>query len=184
MSDIRTEVSPPSAAAQIKAPIVAPPKRKILPLSEHQIGQKQHKSQTYIAQPTPGTTLEDVMDPNYWVNIARMIRPFDDIEVRMPDNSWRALLQVVVRSDSWVKTLLVYYRDFSQEITRMPPAYPTIVPDTETAEGFKLSYNEIDLHGVVGPNGLQIVKGIETRKAAQKRMTELVAKFRAGEPLV
>lgn len=183
---VDVQLSPPSAAALVQPPATrpAPPPRKVLPLSEHLINLTQHVTATYEAAPVAGTSLEEVMDPNYWVNKARWIKVGDDILIKPKDNSWRALLQVVSRSDNWVKTLLVYYRDFSQEMRLLPPAQPTVIPDTETAEGFKLSYNEVDLHGVVGPNGVQIIKNIETRKQASQKMKDLIVKFRAGEPLI
>lgn len=46
------------------------------------------------AQPEPGTTLEEMLLPEYWAHVAKTIKPGDRIDVTAADGSWFAELFV------------------------------------------------------------------------------------------
>jgi len=55
-----------------------------------------------------GTTLEEVLQPAFFSNVAMMITPYDQIIVRTDDGSWYAELLVLMSGPSWAKVHLKY----------------------------------------------------------------------------
>ena len=51
-----------------------------------------------------GTTLEQVMAPEFFTNVASQMRPYDKIMVRVDDGVWYAELLVLTAGRTWVKT--------------------------------------------------------------------------------
>lgn len=49
---------------------------------------------TWSVVPEEGTPMEALMEPAYWVHVARKLRPGDIIEVRAEDGAWFARLYV------------------------------------------------------------------------------------------
>ena len=53
--------------------------------------------QDMIVHPPAGTTLLDLQRPDYWTHVARLLRPYDRLEVRFADGrGWAELLVRVV----------------------------------------------------------------------------------------
>ncbi len=59
--------------------------------------------QTFVARPATGTTIEDVLDENYWSHVAKKVNPHDIIEVVPEDGSFYAKLLVTSRGGLWVR---------------------------------------------------------------------------------
>lgn len=74
------------------APVVRPNRR----IKESQMAVAEYARQDLIVTPEQGTTIEEMQAPEYWVHIARRLRPMDRIEVRPADGMWWAELLVRV----------------------------------------------------------------------------------------
>lgn len=61
------------------------------------------------ATPPAGTTLDDMMDPAYWVHVAAKLKPWDRIEVRAEDGTWYAELVVRMATRTAAVVAQVHY---------------------------------------------------------------------------
>lgn len=68
----------------------------------------------------PGTDVEDVKDPSFWMNVARQLRIGDEIKVLTEDMSWRAVL--IVRAVGRVEAVVqvLDYTELGDAANMMP----------------------------------------------------------------
>lgn len=90
-------------------PVTAPP----APTNKKFVGnflacRKEQMCMTYQIYPEDGVTVEDVVDPAYWANVTRLLRPNSRIEVLFQgeDPRWLDLL-VVDLGDLWAKVKIL-----------------------------------------------------------------------------
>ena len=57
----------------------------------------------YRIKPEDGTEFEDIMKPEYWAHVGRVLRPFDIIEVLFENGTHYVELVVVDCGDLWAK---------------------------------------------------------------------------------
>jgi len=60
-----------------------------------------------------GTTLEDVMRPEFLANVAARLRPYDRISVRVDTGEWYAEFLVVACGRVWAKLVATMELDFT-----------------------------------------------------------------------
>lgn len=66
----------------------------------------EYKRQDWVCNAELGTTVEDVLKPEYWAHMAALMNPYDHIEVRVDDGSWVAYLLVTACDRTWAKVKL------------------------------------------------------------------------------
>ena len=72
----------------------------------------------WIANAETGTTLEDIVQPEYWAHNSARMRPYDHIEVRAEDGSWMAELLVTGCDRNWARVkLLQEYKLTSADVS-------------------------------------------------------------------
>jgi hypothetical protein len=76
------------------APVAAAPAKPNRKLMETQLVSAEYQRQEMVATPEPGTTLEEMLNPEYWSHIAKRVKVWDRIEVRSHDGAWWAELLV------------------------------------------------------------------------------------------
>lgn len=86
---------------------VTPLKRPVR-LHYGRLGLVEHAWNTHAANVPEGTTLDDVLKPDYWAHYARDIRPMDVLWVYSEDATWEAQLRVMFVSTTEVKTSLLW----------------------------------------------------------------------------
>jgi hypothetical protein len=69
----------------------------------------------WLANPCYETVFSELLDPAYWLHIARKVRIGDQIEVLPDGNRWYAKLLVVSVTDNSVKVAVLSFVDFSVE---------------------------------------------------------------------
>lgn len=57
----------------------------------------------YVVTPHENTGPEDLLKPEYWVNVAEKFKPFDKVEARADDGSWYAEYLVLETSRKWTR---------------------------------------------------------------------------------
>lgn len=77
---------------------------------------------THVVTPHHGTTLEEVMKPEYWAHIAAELKAGSHIEVVAEDGSWFAELFVVHAERLWAKMALLRKVDLVATATEVNPA--------------------------------------------------------------
>lgn len=65
--------------------------------------------QTFFASPTPGTSIDTVVQPEYWAHVARKMNPHDIIEVVPENGEYYARLIVLSVGKLWVKVQKLQY---------------------------------------------------------------------------
>jgi hypothetical protein len=68
--------------------------------------------QVYQAVPSHGTTIDDMLKPEYWAHIATKLRPTYRIEVNAEDGSFFAELIVRDAGRTWAKVALLRHKTF------------------------------------------------------------------------
>lgn len=93
--------------------------KKNTKLQEARLKARQYVSQDWQIVPEYGTTIEEVLCPEFYTNIAKKFSPTDIIEVVAEDLSWTARLMVVEVGKLWAKVALIYKVDLTadQEVT-------------------------------------------------------------------
>ena len=88
--------------------------KKIEPLRRGDCGFAHHRYQRYDATVKPGTTKEQLVDPELWVNVATPMNPGDEIRVRADDDSFTALLHVTYSVGNKVRLKLIYLAELDE----------------------------------------------------------------------
>lgn len=74
----------------------------------------------HAARPEPGTTLNDMLSPDYWAHVAKTLKAGDRIEVRPPEGEWFAELYVRSTSDTAVNVVVLQKFEFGTETKSAP----------------------------------------------------------------
>ena len=69
-----------------------------------------------------GTTVEDLLCPEYWAHVAANLRPHDQIHAISEDGSWYARLIVINADRLWAKLHVLEKHDLSASREDMPQA--------------------------------------------------------------
>lgn len=75
----------------------------------------------WVVNAEEGTTIQDVMEPGYWAHVARELKPYDHVEVRLETGEWVAQMLVISQGLNWAKVHMLqhYVLNSSQDV---PPA--------------------------------------------------------------
>lgn len=119
----------------------------------------EHHCTTYMLWVSPGTILEDVLEPTFWKHVAKRLVRADKIEVMPEDMAWRAVL--IVRANS------------SLEAVVQPIAYDELghAPDVSlTASPYRVEFvNSERKWAVKRRDSNETLKdGIQTREEAER----------------
>lgn len=66
------------------------------------------------------TTLEDVLEVDYWKHIAGKLKPLDQITVISEDGTWYARLLVISTDRLWARMYKLEYHDLTKSYENMP----------------------------------------------------------------
>jgi hypothetical protein len=117
------------------------PNRRII---QHELQSAEYKRRDLIAQPEAGTTLAEMLDPNYWTHVAKQLQPGDRIDVRPADGSWFAELLVRAVAPFAAKVHVLQHVEFDAQ------AATERAPDPE---GYELKHR--------GKNGWCVVRSVD-----------------------
>lgn len=71
----------------------------------------QYARRDWCVNAEEGTTVEDVLKPEFWTHKASELTPYDRIEVRPDNGQWIAELLVLQVSRNWARTHLLVLHD-------------------------------------------------------------------------
>lgn len=75
--------------------------------------------QVFRVNPPAGTTLDEMLEPDYWAHVARRMTPHDIVEVVPEDGSFYARLFVLNADKLWVKMAKLEYVDFGEAAPKL-----------------------------------------------------------------
>ena len=74
----------------------------------------------YLLRVEPGTTIENLLTPEFWSHLGQKLRPTDIVEVIPDDGSYFAILFVVANDRLWAKMHVLGYHDLTEAAKDMP----------------------------------------------------------------
>ena len=101
----------PAEGAETKLNGEAPVLRQLPP---SRMKGAEYERLVYVANPEHGVTMEDVLNPAFWVHVARKLRPYAQIEVRSEDGAWWAQLLVTDVGRLWAKVQPICFVELAQ----------------------------------------------------------------------
>lgn len=142
--------------------------RKLL---EGEFGFAEYRRQDLIVFPAVGTSIDDMLKPDYWVHVASKMKALDRIEVRPSDGQWWAEMLVQVVEPGAVKVMVLRAVDFSRAAS--PEAQP--VPD-----GYTIKWRGAARWGVIRDEDKFVLhEGENSREGAEAWLTVHLRKLAA-----
>lgn len=155
-------------------PQTAPPAKPAAPLKKtmkHMAVRPADMARLYYVAIAPaGHTIEDMMDPEYWVHVARLFKdkPYGQIDVISEDGTLDVTFRVMAASDRWLRVRLI----------RQAPAMEAIAAAPDLPDGWHVVYRKERLWQVCNGQNKVIADGLESESAAKARMNELAAEMK------
>ena len=100
---------------------------------QHQVKQADFIRTVWAVKPEPGTSLEDMLAPDYWANVAKTLKAGDRIEITAADNSWFA--ELLVRSTSALAATLAVLRSTDFTDAKQSPTAEAVQYDVRHRGG-------------------------------------------------
>jgi hypothetical protein len=91
-------------------------------LNPQRMGLAEHLRQQWMVNAEEGTTIDDVLDPQYWSHMAAQLQPYDRIDVLLETGEWLLELLVINRGRNWAQAHLLHKYDLEQRSETMPAA--------------------------------------------------------------
>lgn len=141
----------------IKIVPAAPPP----PLSEDRWALKEYRNPGHWINVAATTTLENLLEPVYWANVARHMKPCQTIEVHWDDRSQYAELYILDADRNWASVDVLFHKTF-KHVQR------------KSTEEYEVQFNgPTDLFRVLRKSDRGLIKaGFATEAAALKFLAE------------
>ena len=81
------------------------------PLSEDRWSLEEHRDPGHWSCVPVGTTIEQLLEPSYWANVARNFRPRQSLTVHWDDGSQLAWLYVIDCGRNWLQLGVVMHKE-------------------------------------------------------------------------
>lgn len=90
-------------------------------LDPARFGLTEYLNSSWTVTVEAGTSLEDVLNPAFFANVAAKMHPYDHIRVRVDTGEYYAELLVLDCSRNWARTVILYQAKLSAEESELPP---------------------------------------------------------------
>lgn len=90
------------------------------PITPQRFKLADYERNLWVVTPDAGTTLAEVMKPEFWAHCSHAMKPFDKIEVRAEDESYYAELLVRSAGKNWAVTSILAHVDLDQKAVHAP----------------------------------------------------------------
>lgn len=97
-----------------------PASKERLPLSPKRHKLADYERNLWVVTPEAGTSLDEVLKPEYWAHCADKMRAFDKVEVRAEDESYYAELLVRSAGKNWAVCSVLAQVDLDQKQVQVP----------------------------------------------------------------
>jgi hypothetical protein len=100
--------APTAAAAQATGqPEQSAAPREVRQITADRMRLAEVERQEWCVNAYFGTTVEHVLQPGYWANMASKMKPYDHVEVRVDDSTWLAHLLVLEAGRNWARVMVL-----------------------------------------------------------------------------
>ena len=83
-------------------------------LQPQRMGLAEHLRQSWVVDAEEGTTISEVLNPQYWAHMAAEMQPFARIEVRLETGEWVADLMCINVGRNWAQVNLLQKYDLEE----------------------------------------------------------------------
>jgi hypothetical protein len=97
------------------------PKRAVI-LNPQRMELSEQWRQDWVVNAEEGTSVTDVLDPQYWAHMAARMQPYDHIEVRLETGEWLMQLLVLSVGRNYVQVHLLQKYELQAAESDMPSA--------------------------------------------------------------
>lgn len=97
------------AAPEPKAPDASAPQKRTVVAPPNRVKNAEFEQTRWIVNAEMGTTIEDVLKPDYLGHVSDSMKPYDHVEVRMDDGSWIAEMIVTACDRNWARVHLLWH---------------------------------------------------------------------------
>ncbi len=136
--------------------------KRVCRVGKLQLEDQGHNSFFVLAD--PGTTLEDVMKPEYWVHHARRVKIWDHLKVQAEDGEFYVELLVHAVTENSVFVKIIHVVEISDEVR-----------EEVSKEGFSVSWGgpQQKWRIVRNADGATINKGFPDRISAEEALANV-----------
>jgi hypothetical protein len=96
--------------------------KRALILNPQRMGLAEQVRQDWVVNAEQGTSVADVMDPQYWAHMAAHLQPWDRIDVRLETGEWLLELLVINKGRNWAQVHMLAQHDLETRAETMPAA--------------------------------------------------------------
>lgn len=97
------------------------PIKRVVILNPQRMKLAEYERQEWVCNAEEGTTIHDILDPQYWAHMAPQMRPYDRIEVRIDTGEWFAELIVLSCERNWARVHLLRCEELASPTEDMLP---------------------------------------------------------------
>ncbi len=90
------------------------------PISPKRFKLADYERNIWVVTPEAGTSLDEVMKPDFWAHCAHQMKPFDEVEVRAEDESYYAKLLVRSAGKNWAVASILAQIDLDKKEVKAP----------------------------------------------------------------
>ena len=137
--------------------LLDPPVGRSKSLTNARFALAETKRNIWLVSVEQGTTVEQILDGSFWSNVARSLRPGDEIIVRPDDMSWELILHVAGQEPLFAHVVKKSYLDLT------PSTPPVHVPSRYKVEHAGSHYKWRVLR-----DGSPLKDGFETAEIARR----------------
>ena len=147
-----------------------------LRVNHSDFGQENLKRNRWAYKAPHGTTLENMIKPDFWSNVAKVLREYDEIIVMTDDKSFYAEFIVLSCDHNSASVGVKFY----QEIDKMTFVAPSENVDTDE-ESYKIEFDVTSKwRAVRKADGAAVVSGYGTKKEAEYALSEYLQRMIAA----
>lgn len=92
-------------------------KKRSVVLDPQRMQTAEYVRRDWVVTAEEGTTVDDVLDPSYWVHLAGQLTPYDRIEVRVDTGEFLLELLVKQSGRNWAQVALLHHHDLVGDVT-------------------------------------------------------------------
>lgn len=94
--------------------------KRVVILNPQRMGTREERRQDWAANAEVGTTIEDVLDPQYFSHMAQHFEPFARIEVLEETGAWMLELLVINYGRNWAQVHVLARHDLAKRVEKAP----------------------------------------------------------------
>ena len=96
--------------------------KRVVILNPQRMGLREERRQDWVVNAEAGTTIEDVLDPQYWSHMAAQMLPAARVEVFVETGEWMLDLLVLNAGRNWAQVHVLHHYELAERADTMPAA--------------------------------------------------------------